>query len=88
MDNYQSGYSNFIGNFFEVTLFACIPLFIAHLGAVAVAGHQIAASVTTLLFMMPLSLSIAISIRIGNLFGQKHYEQLKMQLKPVILWRQ
>ncbi|KTF18408.1 MATE family efflux transporter [Pseudoalteromonas sp. H105] len=66
-----------LATFFEVTLFACIPLFIAHLGAVAVAGHQIAASVTTLLFMMPLSLSIAISIRIGNLYGQHHFKQLK-----------
>lgn len=66
-----------LATFFEVTLFACIPLFIAHLGAVSVAGHQIAASVTTLLFMMPLSLSIAISIRIGNLYGQHHFEQLK-----------
>ncbi|MBB1468494.1 MATE family efflux transporter [Pseudoalteromonas sp. SG41-5] len=66
-----------LATFFEVTLFACIPLFIAHLGAVAVAGHQIAASVTTLLFMMPLSLSIAISIRIGNLYGQHHFQQLK-----------
>ena len=28
--------------------------------------------------MMPLSLSIAISIRIGNLFGQNHLDQLKV----------
>ena len=67
-----------LATFFEVTLSACIPLFIAHLGAVAVSGHQIAASVTTLLFMMPLSLSIAISIRIGNLYGQNHLKQLKV----------
>ena len=67
-----------LATFFEVTLFACIPLFIAHLGAVAVSGHQIAASVTTLLFMMPLSLSIAISIRIGNLYGQNHLKQLRV----------
>ena len=67
-----------LATFFEVTLFTCIPLFIAHLGAVAVSGHQIAASVTTLLFMMPLSLSIAISIRIGNLYGQNHLKQLKV----------
>ncbi|MBQ4832516.1 MATE family efflux transporter [Pseudoalteromonas sp. MMG010] len=66
-----------LATFFEVTLFACIPLFIAHLGAVAIAGHQIAGSVTTLLFMMPLSLSIAISIRIGNLYGQNNIKQLK-----------
>ncbi|WP_024596495.1 MULTISPECIES: MATE family efflux transporter, partial [unclassified Pseudoalteromonas] len=36
------------------------------------------ASVTTLLFMMPLSLSIAISIRIGNLYGQNNLQQLKV----------
>lgn len=69
-----------LATFFEITLFACIPLFIAHLGAVAVSGHQIAGSVTALLFMMPLSLSIAISIRIGNLFGQNHLSQLKIAI--------
>ncbi|MGS0535887.1 MATE family efflux transporter [Pseudoalteromonas sp. SaAl2] len=74
-----------LATFFEVTLFACIPLFIAHLGAVAVAGHQIAASVTTLLFMMPLSLSIAISIRIGNLYGQNHFDQLKKAISTSYL---
>ncbi|BBN81729.1 putative multidrug resistance protein NorM [Pseudoalteromonas sp. A25] len=66
-----------LATFFEVTLFACIPLFIADLGAIAVSGHQIAASVTTVLFMMPLSLSMAIAIRIGNLSGQQAYQQLK-----------
>ncbi|NOU49297.1 MATE family efflux transporter [Pseudoalteromonas sp. JBTF-M23] len=66
-----------LATLFEVTLFACIPLFIADLGAVAVSGHQIAASVTTVLFMMPLSLSMAIAIRIGNLSGQQANKQLK-----------
>jgi len=74
-----------LATFFEVTLFACIPLFIAHLGAVAVSGHQIAASVTALLFMMPLSLSIAISIRIGNLYGQNKFEQLKIAVSTSYL---
>ncbi|OHU96641.1 MATE family efflux transporter [Pseudoalteromonas byunsanensis] len=66
-----------LATFFEVTLFACIPLFIADLGAIAVSGHQIAANVTAILFMMPLSLSMAIAIRIGNLAGQQAHEQLK-----------
>ncbi|CAH9061618.1 Multidrug resistance protein MdtK [Pseudoalteromonas holothuriae] len=66
-----------LATLFEVTLFACIPLFIADLGAIAVSGHQIAASITAVLFMMPLSLSMAIAIRIGNLSGQKAYGQLK-----------
>tara|TARA_B110000240_G_scaffold58027_1_gene66089 strand:- start:1188 stop:2549 length:1362 start_codon:yes stop_codon:yes gene_type:complete len=74
-----------LATFFEVTLFTCIPLFIAHLGAVAVSGHQIAASVTALLFMMPLSLSIAISIRIGNLYGQNKFDQLKIAVSTSYL---
>ncbi|WP_105259089.1 MATE family efflux transporter [Pseudoalteromonas sp. T1lg88] len=63
--------------FFEVTLFACIPLFIASLGAVVVAGHQVAASVTTLLFMLPYSLSMAVAIRFGNLYGQEDFQALR-----------
>lgn len=71
------GFPISMATFFEVTLFACIPLFIADLGAIMVSGHQIAASVTAVLFMMPLSLSMAIAIRIGNLSGQQAYTQLK-----------
>jgi len=76
-DIFKMGIPISLATFFEVTLFACIPLFIANLGAVVVSGHQVAASVSTILFMMPLSLSMAICIRIGNLYGQEQYEKLK-----------
>ena len=66
-----------LAHFFEVTLFACIPLFIAPLGAIAVSGHQVAASGSTVLFMIPLSLALAICIRVGNLVGQKNYAAVK-----------
>ncbi|MBQ4852598.1 MATE family efflux transporter [Pseudoalteromonas sp. MMG012] len=74
-----------LATFFEVTLFACIPLFIADLGATAVSGHQIAASVSVILFMMPLSLSMAIAIRIGNLSGQQAHTQLKSAINTSLL---
>lgn len=74
-----------LATFFEVTLFACIPLFIADLGAIAVSGHQIAASVTAILFMMPLSLSMAIAIRIGNLSGQQAHSQLKTAISTSLV---
>ena len=74
-----------LATFFEVTLFACIPLFIADLGSIAVSGHQIAASVTTMLFMMPLSLSMAIAIRIGNLSGQRAMSQLQLSIKTAFI---
>ncbi len=73
----RMGFPIALATFFEVTLFACIPLFIADLGAIVVSGHQVAASVSTVLFMMPLSLSLAITIRVGNLYGQKRFHILK-----------
>ncbi len=70
-----------MATFFEVTLFACIPLFIADLGAIVVSGHQVAASVSTMLFMLPLSLSMAIAIRVGNLRGQNALDAMVMAIK-------
>ena len=49
----------------EITSFTLMALFIARLGTTATAAHQIAANVTTLLYMTPLSLAIATSARVG-----------------------
>ncbi len=62
---------------FEVTLFAIIPLLLAPLGVTVVAGHQAAASFSGLLFMLPLSLSMATTIHIGFLWGKQDYQRLK-----------
>jgi len=53
----------------EVTSFTLMALFIARLGTVASAGHQIAASVATVLYMMPLSLAVASSARVSYWLG-------------------
>lgn len=53
----------------EVTSFTLMALFIARLGTVASASHQIAASVAALLYMMPLSVSIASSSRVSFWLG-------------------
>lgn len=57
--------------FVEVTLFTLIALFIASLGEVTVGAHQIALSFTSILFMLPLSLSMALTVRVGNTLGQQ-----------------
>lgn len=49
----------------EITSFTFMALFIARLGTTAAAAHQIAANVTGLLYMVPLSLAIAASARVG-----------------------
>lgn len=61
----------------EVTSFTLMALFIARLGTAASASHQIAASMTALLYMVPLSFSIAISARTSFWIGARN--PLKMQ---------
>jgi MATE family multidrug resistance protein len=53
----------------EVTSFTLMALFIARLGAVASASHQIAASLAAVLYMVPLALGIASSARTGYWLG-------------------
>lgn len=53
----------------EVTSFTLMALFIARQGTVASAAHQIAANVAAVLYMVPLSLSIAISARTSYWLG-------------------
>lgn len=53
----------------EVTSFTLMALFIARLGTVASASHQIASSVAAVLYMMPLSMAIACSARVSFWIG-------------------
>lgn len=70
---------------FESTLFACTALFIAPLGAVAVAGHQVAFSYSSVVFMVPLSLAMAATIRVGYLRGFGDYQKLLHSIKVCFL---
>ncbi|MEH6344069.1 MAG: MATE family efflux transporter [Bermanella sp.] len=58
--------------FVEVSLFCAIALLIARLGPEVVAAHQITLSITSLLFMVPLSLALAITVRVGQELGQNN----------------
>lgn len=53
----------------EVTGFVFMALFIARLGSTAVAGHQIAANLVSLLFMVPLGLSSATTTLVAQRIG-------------------
>ncbi len=60
---------------FEVSLFACVALLLAPFGAQTVASHQITLNVSSLIFMLPLSIGIAVAIRIGYLIGEGRTSQ-------------
>ncbi len=53
----------------EVTSFTLMALFIARLGTVSAASHQIASNMTAVLYMMPLALGVATSARTSYWLG-------------------
>lgn len=63
--------------FVEITSFTLMALFIARLGTVASASHQIAASVAAVLYMVPLSVAIACSARTSYWLGSGRPEKAK-----------
>ncbi|MBK7262903.1 MAG: MATE family efflux transporter [Rubrivivax sp.] len=53
----------------EVSGFSLMAVFIARLGTTAVAGHQIAANLVSLLFMLPMALASATSVLVAQRIG-------------------
>lgn len=63
--------------FVEASLFTTITLFIGGLGEIVVAGHQVAINFTTLLFMVPLSLGMALTVKVGHAVGTGSAEEAR-----------
>ena len=55
----------------EVTGFAFMAIFIVRLGATAVAGHQLAANLVSVLFMLPLALANATATLVAQRIGAR-----------------
>ena len=60
--------------FLEASLFGTIALIMGTLGTTIVAGHQIALNVASITFMIPLGLSMAITVRVGHAMGRQDPE--------------
>ncbi len=56
--------------FMEASLFVAVALVLARLGETTVASHQIALNVSSVTFMLPLGLAMAITVRVGNAVGR------------------
>jgi MATE family multidrug resistance protein len=54
----------------EVGMFAAVTLLMGSLGTTAVAGHQVALNYAALVFMVPLGLSLATTVRVGHARGR------------------
>jgi MATE family multidrug resistance protein len=65
----------------EVTSFTLMSLFIARLGVVATASHQIVSNMAAVLYMIPLSLSIAGSSRVSYWIGAGQIHRARQALR-------
>jgi multidrug resistance protein, MATE family len=55
----------------DVTAFTFMALFVARLGAVNSAAHQIAANVAAVMYMLPLALGSAVGVLVGQAIGAR-----------------
>jgi len=62
---------------FEVSLFAIVALMLVPFGSQVVASHQVALNFTGLIFMVPLSIAMAATIKVGYAVGDKNYKQAR-----------
>lgn len=66
-----------VSMFAEVGFFSIVTLLASSLSTAAVAAHQIALNFSSLLFMIPLGLSMGISIRVGNAVGRGNPQEIR-----------
>lgn len=80
------GIPNSLALLFEIGMFSFIILFIAVLGATVIAAHQIAISFTSMAFMVPLSLAMALTVRTGKAFGENDNALASLVVKTGYMW--
>lgn len=70
---------------FEVGLFTFIAFLVTPLGTITLAAHQIAISYTSLIFMIPLSLAMALTVRVGHLTGAGTLEARRVTVSTALV---
>ena len=63
-----------ISIFMETSIFGVVALFIAKFGTETIAAHQAALNFSSLVYMLPLSFSLALTIVVGVEYGAKNYQ--------------
>ena len=69
-DIFKIGFPIGLSVFAEAGIFSIIALFVARFGSEVVSGHQIALSFAGLIFMIPLGISMAVTVRVGHALGR------------------
>ncbi|MDQ0228912.1 MATE family efflux transporter [Metabacillus malikii] len=59
--------------FFETSIFAAVTLFMSQYNTITIASHQAAMNFASFLYMLPLSISMALTIVVGQEVGARQY---------------
>jgi MATE family multidrug resistance protein len=70
--------------FLEILAFCLVGIFAGKLTVVEAATNQLSITLASIVFMVPLSLSAAVAVKIGHAFGSKNLEELKLYSWAVI----
>lgn len=60
--------------FMETSIFGVVAIFVAKFGTDVIAGHQAALNFSSLIYMFPMSFSLALTIVVGVEYGAKRFE--------------
>ncbi|RRJ84467.1 MATE family efflux transporter [Aestuariirhabdus litorea] len=66
-----------ISIFVEASIFSVIALLIGRLPTELIAGHQIALNVSAITYMVPLSIGLAMTVRVGQAAGSGDFQQAR-----------
>lgn len=70
----------------EVSLFSLVAILLAPLGEKVVASHQVALNFSGLVFMIPLSFAMAVTIKVGTVIGNKEYNHARELTNHAIIF--
>ncbi|MBA2406145.1 MAG: MATE family efflux transporter [Bdellovibrionales bacterium] len=64
--------------FFEIMAFCSVTLFVGRFAEDQIAANNLALNIGSLAFMIPLSVSSAVSVKIGHAYGEKSYSAIRI----------
>ncbi|BCR29226.1 MATE family efflux transporter [Aeromonas caviae] len=82
---FRLGFPIAMAIFCEVTLFTVVALMLAPFGAETVASHQIALNFSSLVFMLPLSIGVGVTIRVGHNIGEGQPDQARVAARTGLM---
>ncbi|MDU1141826.1 MATE family efflux transporter [Aeromonas rivipollensis] len=82
---FRLGFPIAMAIFCEVTLFTVVALMLAPFGAETVASHQIALNFSSLVFMLPLSIGVGVTIRVGHSIGEGQPEHARVAARTGLM---